>query len=143
MVALPVSGRVSPTMILSVVDFPAPFGPRKPVTLPASAVKLTSSTASVVPYFLVSRSMVIMDGPALLQMWTAAARAGYRSDGDDDLSPYVAGVQLAHGVPGLVQRVGSIDAGGDVIGLDELGEPFQVAGTLLGDEHGKALAQDG
>src|SRR5690349_8566158 len=60
MVALPASGRVSPTMIRRVVDFPAPFGPRKPVTRPGRAVKLTSSTASVVPYCLVSFSTVIM-----------------------------------------------------------------------------------
>src|SRR5690348_4254544 len=60
MVALPASGRVSPTMIRRVVDFPAPFGPRKPVTRPGEAVKLTSSTARVVPYRLLSLSMVIM-----------------------------------------------------------------------------------
>ena len=71
MVALPASGRVSPTMIRKVVDFPAPFGPRKPVTRPGRAVKLTSSTARVVPYLLVSRSMVIMDGPASLVCATA------------------------------------------------------------------------
>ena len=46
-----------------VVDFPAPFGPRNPVTRPASAVKLTSSTAVNVPYFLVSPSTVIMGRP--------------------------------------------------------------------------------
>jgi hypothetical protein len=32
-----------------VVDFPAPFGPRKPVTLPGSTTKLRSSTARVFP----------------------------------------------------------------------------------------------
>ena len=36
-----------------VVDLPAPFGPRKPVTRPGSAVKETSSTAVKSPYFLV------------------------------------------------------------------------------------------
>jgi len=45
MVALPDVGRVSPTMIRMVVDLPAPLGPRKPVTRPGRAVKLTSSTA--------------------------------------------------------------------------------------------------
>jgi len=35
-----------------VVDFPAPFGPRKPVTRPLRTVKLTSSTASLLPYLL-------------------------------------------------------------------------------------------
>ena len=43
-----------------VVDFPAPFGPRKPVTRPGSAVNVTSSTAVKAPYFLVSESIVIM-----------------------------------------------------------------------------------
>jgi hypothetical protein len=32
-----------------VVDLPAPFGPRKPVTLPGSTSKLRSSTARVAP----------------------------------------------------------------------------------------------
>jgi hypothetical protein len=36
---------VRPTMIRMVVDLPAPFGPRKPVTRPVAAVKETSSTA--------------------------------------------------------------------------------------------------
>ncbi len=38
----------------SVVVFPAPFGPRKPVTRPGSMVKLTSSTAVMSPKHLVS-----------------------------------------------------------------------------------------
>jgi hypothetical protein len=49
-----------PTMIRMVVDLPAPLGPRKPVTRPGWAVKLTSSTAVKPPYFLVSDSTVIM-----------------------------------------------------------------------------------
>jgi hypothetical protein len=32
-----------------VVDLPAPFGPRKPVTVPGWIVKVRSSTAVVVP----------------------------------------------------------------------------------------------
>ncbi len=32
-------------MMRIVVDFPAPLGPRKPVTRPGSAVKVTSLTA--------------------------------------------------------------------------------------------------
>src|SRR3954453_23356883 len=36
-----------------VVDFPAPFGPRKPVTLPVCTLKLTPSTAVFEPYLLV------------------------------------------------------------------------------------------
>jgi hypothetical protein len=43
-----------------VVDLPAPFGPRKPVTRPGRAVKETSSTAVNPPYFLVKDSTVIM-----------------------------------------------------------------------------------
>ena len=34
-------------MILSVVVFPAPFGPRKPVIAPSRTLKLRSSTATV------------------------------------------------------------------------------------------------
>ena len=33
----------------SVVDLPAPFGPRKPVTVPGSALKDTSSTTVLPP----------------------------------------------------------------------------------------------
>ncbi len=44
-VAEPLSARVRPTMTRMVVDLPAPLGPRKPVTRPGSAVKLTWSTA--------------------------------------------------------------------------------------------------
>ena len=51
---------VRPTMIRMVVDFPAPLGPRKPVTRPGRAVKLTSSTAVKPPYFLVRDWTVIM-----------------------------------------------------------------------------------
>ena len=47
-------------MIRIVVDFPAPLGPRNPVTRPAWAVKLTSSTAVKLPYFLVTPSTVII-----------------------------------------------------------------------------------
>ena len=47
-------------MTRMVVDLPAPLGPRNPVTRPASAVKVTSSTAVKVPYLFVSESMVIM-----------------------------------------------------------------------------------
>src|SRR5690606_24994207 len=43
-----------------VVDFPAPLGPRKPVTRPGSAVKVTSSTARKLPYDLARCSTVIM-----------------------------------------------------------------------------------
>ena len=60
MVALPDVGEVRPTIMRIEVDLPAPFGPRKPVTRPAGATKLTSSTTVREPYFLDSESMVIM-----------------------------------------------------------------------------------
>ena len=47
-------------MTRMVVDLPAPLGPRKPVTRPACAVKVTSSTAVKRPYVRVSDSTVIM-----------------------------------------------------------------------------------
>ena len=47
-------------MMRIVVDLPAPFGPRKPVTRPGSATKDTSSTAVKPPYVLVTPSTVIM-----------------------------------------------------------------------------------
>src|SRR4051812_44569433 len=43
-----------------VVDFPAPFGPRKPVTMPGRTVKLRLSTAVFSPYFLVRPRASIM-----------------------------------------------------------------------------------
>ena len=48
-VALPADGRSSPMTIRMVVDLPAPFGPRKPVTFPASTSKVRSSTARTSP----------------------------------------------------------------------------------------------
>ena len=49
MVALPPSGRVSPVSIRSVVDLPAPLGPRKPVIVPGSQEKVTPCTALTAP----------------------------------------------------------------------------------------------
>ena len=43
-----------------VVDFPAPFGPRKPVTVPGRTVNVRSETAVVGPYRLVSSWISIM-----------------------------------------------------------------------------------
>jgi hypothetical protein len=42
------------------VDLPAPLGPRKPVTRPGWAVKVTSSTTVRPPYSLDSDSILIM-----------------------------------------------------------------------------------
>ena len=47
-------------MMRMVVDFPAPLGPRNPVTRPGWAVKLTWSTAMKSPYLRVTESRVIM-----------------------------------------------------------------------------------
>src|SRR5262245_10297204 len=54
MVAVPASGFTSPSRIRKVVVFPAPLGPRKPVTVPPSTPKLRSSTARTEPKRLVS-----------------------------------------------------------------------------------------
>ena len=43
------SGRVRPVIILSVVDLPAPLGPRKPVMVPGSQLNDTSWTTVVGP----------------------------------------------------------------------------------------------
>src|SRR5262245_36100095 len=59
-VAPPDVAGVSPTMTRMVVDFPAPFGPRNPVTRPGWAVKETLSTARRPPYVLVSAVTSIM-----------------------------------------------------------------------------------
>ena len=64
-------------MIRIVVDFPAPLGPRNPVTRPGWAVKVTSSTAVKCPYFLVSPSTVIM---AALLSGSGACQYGGRAD---------------------------------------------------------------
>ena len=48
-VARPWLGLSSPRIMRMVVDFPAPFGPRNPVTIPGRTVKLRSSTATVSP----------------------------------------------------------------------------------------------
>src|SRR3979409_309123 len=49
MVALPAVGWSSPRISRMVVDLPAPFGPRKPVTMPGSTEQVRSSTARVRP----------------------------------------------------------------------------------------------
>ena len=45
MVNEPLVGFVSPKNIFIVVDFPAPFGPRKPYTAPLGICRLTFDTA--------------------------------------------------------------------------------------------------
>jgi hypothetical protein len=53
-------GASRPTIMRIVVDLPAPFGPRNPVTVPGRTVKLTPSTAVLDPYLLVTFSATIM-----------------------------------------------------------------------------------
>ncbi|CAM5714409.1 hypothetical protein SALBM135S_10175 [Streptomyces alboniger] len=49
-----------------VVDFPAPLGPRKPVTRPGRTLNVRASTARVVPYSLVrSWTSMLVDGASL------------------------------------------------------------------------------
>src|SRR5579871_5669285 len=48
-----------------VVDFPAPLGPRNPVTTPGSTTKLNPSTAVLSPYRLVKPSISITRDPSL------------------------------------------------------------------------------
>jgi hypothetical protein len=47
MVAVPRSARTSPTIIFSVVDFPAPLAPRNPVMVPGSQRNETSLTTGI------------------------------------------------------------------------------------------------
>ena len=48
-IAVPAVGLSRPTMRRIVVDFPAPFGPRNPVTIPGFTENVTLSTALVAP----------------------------------------------------------------------------------------------
>src|SRR5689334_12753630 len=65
MVARPEVGRARPSRARMVVDLPAPFGPRNPVTRPGASWNVRSSTAVMVRYRLVSAStaMVLMTVP--------------------------------------------------------------------------------
>src|SRR3954452_21120420 len=64
MSARPLVGRSRPRMMRIVVDLPAPLGPRKPVTTPGGTLKLSRSTATVLPYLLVRSWTSIMRLPA-------------------------------------------------------------------------------
>src|SRR3712207_9531565 len=58
--ACPADAGTSPVIIRMVVVLPAPFGPRKPVTVPGSSSNDTRSTTVRSPYLLVSPLTVIM-----------------------------------------------------------------------------------
>src|SRR5947199_8313968 len=51
---------MNPVIMRMVVDFPAPFGPRKPSTSPRSTVNEMSSTARLGPKAFTSLSIFIM-----------------------------------------------------------------------------------
>ena len=59
---VPAVGRTSPRIARIVVDFPAPFGPRKPVIVPGFTENVRSSTASVEPNRLLSPTTSITRG---------------------------------------------------------------------------------
>ena len=81
--ARPAVGASRPRMIRIVVVFPAPFGPRKPVTCPGRTVKLRRSTAVSGPNLLVSSSTSIMAGtrPAGRGAPAGRSRIGPRNSG--------------------------------------------------------------
>jgi DNA-binding NarL/FixJ family response regulator len=66
----PLVGTSSAAIIRSVVDFPAPFGPRNPVTTPGETVKVRPSTATWSPYRLVrfSTSILLADDQPMLRL---------------------------------------------------------------------------
>src|SRR5438270_4147687 len=57
---LPIVGKSKPHMSLMVVVLPAPLGPRKANSSPCPIRRLSSSTASLVPYDLETWSSSIM-----------------------------------------------------------------------------------
>ena len=61
---------------------------------------------------------------------------------DDDLSSSVPIIQVADGRGNLAERVGLVDDGRDVAGLDELGEHEQVGVVLRADERRQLLADE-
>src|SRR5260370_8649740 len=61
---LPVVGSSSPAISRMVVDLPAPFGPRKPVTTPGCTTKSRPSTASLSPYRLLRFLISIICAPS-------------------------------------------------------------------------------
>src|SRR5437764_10436224 len=64
------------------------------------------------------------------------------SNCDGDLSPYVSGFEVAHGVGYLGQRVGPVDDRGDLAGFDEPAHCFDVGVVFLRGQHGQSLAHE-
>src|SRR6476660_2247317 len=82
MVAVPAVGVTRLSSIRRVVVLPAPFGPRKPVTRPASTVNDRSSTARTFLYTLVRPDTTIcpMDTPSLGPPPLSARGSAHHSD---------------------------------------------------------------
>src|SRR5450755_206625 len=79
----------------------------------------------------------------VLPRWCGyGSRRRDRSGGDGDLASCFAGFEVTHGLGRLVERVGRADAWRHLPCLDEAGEPVEVAGALLGGDHGQPLAQE-
>src|SRR5574344_865120 len=70
MTAVPLVGVRNPVIILMVVDFPAPFGPRNPRTSPFSTVKDIPFTASKEPKFFRSSLTVSILSPSVTDQRT-------------------------------------------------------------------------
>lgn len=64
------------------------------------------------------------------------------SEGDGDLAARLSGYQVAHRLRGFRQRERAVDAGRDVAGLDEVGEPFEVGAAFLVGKEGQPLADE-
>ena len=77
--AVPEDGRSSPSRIRRAEDFPAPFGPRKPVTRPGRTSKLISSRSSADPRLLVTRSSlrIRLGSPRLRTRRSESTRRSY------------------------------------------------------------------
>src|SRR5260370_6796280 len=78
MKALPVVGRSSPTIILIVVDWPAPFGPRKPKNSPRRTTRLRQWRAVLPRKLLVSPQVAMAaSGGGKAPGWKGAGCAAY------------------------------------------------------------------
>src|SRR5437588_3740841 len=74
MVTYPPDGRTNPSAIRSVVVLPAPLGPRKPVIEPGSTVKLSRSTARMLPLNTLESSWTTICPSAGAVSWPGVTR---------------------------------------------------------------------
>src|SRR5829696_2295573 len=70
------------------------------------------------------------------------ARRGAGGDGDDELAAGVSVQQVADGRRRLGERVGPVDGGGELAGLDEVAQGAEVGGVLRRDEGAQLLADE-